>query len=76
MPLYEYECDRCHETKEILVRTPDEKATCPDCGSDKIERLLSVPAAPSMGRSLPVSGGGGMPESCGQPRCCGGGCQI
>ncbi|EMI47426.1 FmdB family zinc ribbon protein [Rhodopirellula sp. SWK7] len=75
MPLYEYECDHCHETKEILVRNPDEKAACPDCGSEKIQRLLSVPAAPSMGRSLPVSGGG-MPESCAQPRCCGGGCQI
>ena len=76
MPLYEYDCQKCHETKEILVRTPDDVAICPDCGNQKMERLLSVPAAPSMnGSSLPMAGGA-TGESCGMPRCYGGGCQM
>jgi len=77
MPLYEYECDPCRQIKEILVRNPADAAICPDCGNENMQRLLSVPSAPAMGgRSLPMTGGGPMPESCAAPRCCGGGCQI
>ncbi|MFG0290190.1 MAG: zinc ribbon domain-containing protein [Rhodopirellula sp. JB044] len=75
MPLYEYQCDHCRETKEILVRNPDELVSCPDCGNDQIERQMSVPSAPAMANSLPVSGGRAA-EACDQPRCCGGGCQF
>ncbi len=46
---------------------------CPDCGSEEMDRLLSVPAAPSVksGKSLPMAS-----EGCGAPRCCGGGCDL
>ena len=47
MPLYEYLCRDCDREVEVLVRTPDEKPDCPACGSDKLMKLLSVPAAPA-----------------------------
>ncbi len=74
MPLYEYSCESCHEVVEVLVRNQEQQLECPDCGGEKLERLISVPAAPSVksGKSsLPVAR-----ESCGAPRCCGGGCDI
>lgn len=76
MPLYEYECPKCHQSVELLVRSPDEEVACPDCGSKKLTRLMSATAAPSMkggdGGSLPMASQG---QACGAPRCCGGICQ-
>ncbi len=74
MPLYEYECKTCDQVIELLMRSANEKPICPDCGEAKLERVLSVPAAPAVrsGSSLPVSSG----EGCGAPRCCGGGCDF
>lgn len=81
MPLYEYCCQKCGESQEILYRT-EKDLVCSHCGSTRLEKLLSVPAAPSMGtsRELPVcgpssrpamGGGCGLPQ-CGQGRCAGG----
>lgn len=78
MPLFEIHCNDCDATTEVLLRRSDERAACPTCGTERVERLLGLPAAPSIGRSgsLPVmrpemSGG-----DCGAPRCCGGGCSM
>jgi putative FmdB family regulatory protein len=74
MPLFEYECADCQKTQEVLVRSQQEAVVCPQCGGARLTKLISAPAAPSMGGeggSLPVTGGG---ESCGAPRCCGGVC--
>ncbi|MGB0759197.1 MAG: FmdB family zinc ribbon protein [Rubripirellula sp.] len=73
MPLYEFECKSCDRIVEVLVRSTSEVSTCPDCGNADFKRLLSVPASPSVAKrsSLPMAGG----DSCGAPRCCGGGCQ-
>ncbi|MCC9600569.1 zinc ribbon domain-containing protein [Stieleria sp. JC731] len=70
MPLYEYDCPKCNQAVEVLVRNPEEKAECPECGSDELTRLMSAPAAPNMNgsKSLPTASAG-----CGTPRCCGGG---
>lgn len=80
MPLYEYRCHDCGAEQEILVRNADD-LVCEVCGARKLEKMLSVPAAPSIGSSkqLPVcgpmntqpSGGCGLPQ-CGQGRCAGG----
>lgn len=80
MPLYEYRCQKCGAEQEILFRSESD-LVCEACGARKLEKMLSVPAAPSMGGSkqLPVcgpvspkSGGGcGLPQ-CGQGRCAGG----
>ena len=80
MPLYEYRCQSCGTEQEILVRN-DNDLICAKCGATRLEKMLSVPAAPAMGggRALPMcgpmdskpSGGCGLPQ-CGQGRCAGG----
>ena len=75
MPLYEYACLHCGDQFELLVRGLETPA-CPACSSDKLQRQLSVPAAPHAGNgSLPVcqprpAGG------CGLPQCGSGGCLM
>jgi len=65
MPIYEYECESCHQTFEQLVfNDRDEKPPCPCCGSDQTRKLIScasflggsgagtcLPSAPSKGFS-------------------------
>jgi putative FmdB family regulatory protein len=75
MPLYEYNCPACSKEFELLVRGA-EKPACPECGSARLEKLLSVPAAHTGGsKSLPVCetprGGG-----CGLPQCGSGSCAM
>ncbi len=44
MPLYEYECQKCHYRFEKLQRLSDPPpAKCPECGG-KVSQLLSAPA--------------------------------
>ena len=44
MPLYEYECQKCHHRFEKLQRLSDPPpAKCPECGG-KVSQLLSAPA--------------------------------
>jgi putative FmdB family regulatory protein len=40
MPLYDYECRKCGNEFEALVRTGD-TPSCAACGSTDLERLLS-----------------------------------
>jgi len=70
MPIYEYECDTCHGQFELLIRG-EEAAVCPECGTQSVERLLSVPAAHAANKNaLPVCGPKPMPEGgCGLPQC-------
>ena len=65
MPIYEYECESCHQTFEQLIfNDKDEKMSCPCCGSDQTRKLIScasflgasgagacAPSAPSKGFS-------------------------
>jgi putative FmdB family regulatory protein len=45
MPLYEYRCDTCHHTFEIIQKFSDPPAgTCPSCGGQSVQKLLSSPA--------------------------------
>ncbi len=62
MPIYEYQCESCAQLVELLIRG-DETPQCPDCGSSKLAKQFSVPAAhsgTSNSGSLPTlpSGGG------------------
>ena len=43
MPIYEYRCETCGEQVEVLVRSESTPLTCPNCGSSRLEKLLSVP---------------------------------
>ena len=44
MPVYEYICDECGEKFEVLVRSSTQKAvfTCPQCGSEKVHKAISL----------------------------------
>ena len=54
MPIYEYQCDKCNEQFEQLIRG-DEVGECPKgCGTN-VRKLLSMPAAPVSKKSLPIS---------------------
>lgn len=75
MPLYEYHCDSCKADVEILVRSLEQCPECPECGSPKLTKQLSVAAAPSVSGNpgnLPVAGTSPM-SNCGRPQC-GSGC--
>jgi putative FmdB family regulatory protein len=69
MPLFEYACPSCHRDFELLIRG-SEAPVCPTCGSERVEKLLSVPAAHVEGHSdLPMSAPSPMGGGCGRPQC-------
>lgn len=78
MPLYEYDCEACHQTVEVLIRNQSEQPSCPVCGDERLHKVLSVPASPAVrsGGALPVTRAESSGPSCGAPRCCGGGCHF
>jgi putative FmdB family regulatory protein len=74
MPLYEYTCRDCDGQFELLIRG-SEKPHCPECESERLEKLLSVPAAHTGGQQLPICRP--MPSAgCGLPQCGQGGCMM
>jgi putative FmdB family regulatory protein len=46
MPLYDFSCRKCESQFEALVRG-SVKPTCPECGSEELERLMSLSAVKS-----------------------------
>lgn len=48
MPIYEYECAKCHRRTSVLTMRISEKvdAVCQHCGSAKLARLMSRFAMP------------------------------
>jgi len=53
MPLYEYHCQQCGTTFEVLRRMQDadRDLTCPECRSEAVERLLSTFSSGGCGSS-------------------------
>ena len=53
MPIFEFECARCHDQFDELVRSAEavKDVVCPSCGSKKVKKKLSTFASK-------VSGGG------------------
>jgi putative FmdB family regulatory protein len=45
MPLYSFHCKKCDKDSEVLAGF-DETPGCPHCGSTRMERMPSKPAAP------------------------------
>jgi putative FmdB family regulatory protein len=61
MPLYEYRCDKCGRSFELLVRSASQQnePKCPHCGSPRVTKAISL---------FGVGGGGGgsaLSASCG-----------
>jgi len=77
MPLYEYECKDCSKQVEILVPSIQSKPDCPECGSKRLSKLLSVIGSPvvsggaSSARSAEIE-----PGNCGRSQCASGGCMF
>lgn len=66
MPLYEFDCDGCKKSFELLVRSTQwEGASCPHCGSTKLNKKLSVFASQTGGWQAPA------PTACSRPGGCG-----
>ena len=59
MPVYEYSCRKCEHAFEALVFEGD-KVTCPECASEKLQKLMSVPAKPQASLAS-------FPSACGDP---------
>ena len=57
MPIYEYTCKACDRSFEELVmrRSDESEVRCPACGTRKVEKKVSRPAAARAG------GEGGLP---------------
>jgi putative FmdB family regulatory protein len=62
MPIFEFRCRKCGQRFEFLFRSRDEKmaVSCEQCGSKKVERLMSVFA----GKIGNTSAGGAGCGSC------------
>lgn len=58
MPIFEYRCGQCSQQFERLISGGDPNPTCPDCGSDEVNKLFSTFGHGS-------SGGGGCNSSSG-----------
>jgi putative FmdB family regulatory protein len=52
MPLYEYQCEECGESFELLVRSSDQQdeVTCPKCGGKKVRKAISLFGVGASGR--------------------------
>lgn len=65
MPLYEFHCDKCGKDSEVLVRSSKWEGTpCPQCGSTRLQKKLSVFAS-STGGEAEAPSCSGNPRSCG-----------
>jgi putative FmdB family regulatory protein len=65
MPIYEYACKPCGEVfEELVIRSSDEgEIACPKCGSAKVSRVMSRPAAARSGDG--GTSAGRPPRGCG-----------
>ena len=71
MPIYEYMCRDCGRVSEFLVKTipGGENQSCPHCGSEDMERLLSAPRLLKENTSVPGHTCCGRTERCEAPPC-------
>ncbi len=56
MPLYEYQCDSCHERFERIQKYSDPPVdVCPKCGAGPVRKLVSSPAIQFKGSGLYIT---------------------
>jgi putative FmdB family regulatory protein len=54
MPIFDFSCDACAQTFELLVLSKGD-AVCPSCGSTALTKLMSAPAPHGKSASLVAS---------------------
>jgi len=71
MPVYEYKCNHCGEVSEVFLKTLSPKDVhCDHCGSEKVEKMFSIPAAVKIAGTSPLGTTCcGREERCGSPPC-------
>jgi putative FmdB family regulatory protein len=72
MPIYEFRCNQCGEVSEILVGvgSDDEVFICKHCGSNDLEKILSVSSFTFSNSSrAPETTCCGREERCDTPPC-------
>jgi len=47
MPLFDFLCQDCGQTTELLVATHSDSPSCGACGSTNLKKLLSAPSSMS-----------------------------
>ncbi len=67
MPIFEYRCRACGTQFEKIVSSGAAQITCKDCGSQQVEKLLSVFAVVGASRSPDLTEPGPC-GACGAPR--------
>ena len=66
MPIYEYVCKDCGQESELLVRSSEEVAACPSCGSTSMKKEFStfaVSMASGASKSACTDGSCALPSS-------------
>ena len=60
MPIYEYQCEKCHEVFSVLqsMGASEKETTCTVCGSRRVKKLLSSFACAGSSTGAGHSGGG------------------
>ncbi|RLC68560.1 MAG: hypothetical protein DRH97_02725 [Chloroflexi bacterium] len=69
MAIYEYECLECGKVSEVFVRGTEQAPRCPDCGSAKLERLISSSYVIRTSSQAPGTTCCGQAERCNAPPC-------
>lgn len=73
MPMYEFLCGSCEKDFETIVSSPEavDRVECPECGSKKVHKKLSLFAKSASGAAASAStfsgysaGGGGCGGMC------------
>ncbi len=59
MPIFEYECLKCHREFEKIVFGREDGVECPDCRSGKVRKLMSAAAFKCNGNFVSTASSGG-----------------
>lgn len=60
MPIFEYRCKDCNlKFEKIVFNREAPPPSCPECGSNKVEKLISAPSMGGGGGESASYGGGG-----------------
>lgn len=69
MPIYDFKCLDCGKVTEFISLVTDDSYNCPECGSNKLDRLISSPALLKSTTSLSGKTCCGREERCETPAC-------
>jgi putative FmdB family regulatory protein len=58
MPIYEISCRDCGHCSEVLVLDSHRTPTCPNCGGDQTEKLISATSTLTGKEAIPYPGAG------------------